>query len=280
MTAMGEPTADRRSPAASARAGVTQPDARPLVSAEDITLSAGGRTILDRVSLAIAPGEIVTLLGPNGSGKTTLLKVLLGLVRPDSGRVVRREGITVGYVPQRFPLDGLVPMSVARLVTLTYRPPPSRLEAVLEETGIAHLRHADVTTLSGGEFQRAVIARALIRQPDLLVLDEPLQGVDFSSEAHLYRLIGGIRRSHGCGIILVSHDLHVVMAESDRVICLNRHVCCEGVPAAVEAHPEFVRLFGPGAARALAVYRHDHDHVHEAIPGEETTDQRHDDHAH
>jgi zinc transport system ATP-binding protein len=169
----------------------------------------------------------------------------------------------VGYVPQRFPLTANVPLSVARLLSLTMKPDAAAITEALEETGIADLRDAAVTSLSGGELQRALLARALLRKPEVLVLDEPVQAVDFIGEARLYELIGSIRRKHGCGILMVSHDLHMVMAESDHVVCLNGHVCCEGGPEKVQQDPEFAKLFGPSAARVIAAYTHHHDHDHE-----------------
>jgi zinc transport system ATP-binding protein len=238
-------------------------DAVPLVSADNVSLVLGGQLVLDSVSLTVAPGEIVTLIGPNGAGKSSLARVLLGLVGPTRGRVTRQAGLSVGYVPQRFAVPETIPLTVRRLLTLTRKVGEGEMARVLQETGIAHLASTPVTALSGGEQQRALIARALLRDPDFLVLDEPVQGVDFIGEAQLYALVSDIRARRGCGILMVSHDLHVVMAESDRVVCLNGHVCCEGGPETVKGHPEFAKLFGPEAARALAVYSHEHDHVHD-----------------
>lgn len=235
----------------------------PLISASAIDLRIGGRRILERVDLSVRAGEIVTLIGPNGAGKSSLVRVLLGLIRPDRGAVHRRPGLSIGYLPQKLPLDPILPMRVLRLMTLTCRRPRSEVAAALDETGVAHLIDAQAQTLSGGELQRVLLARALLRNPDLLVLDEPVQGVDFGGQAELYRLIGEIRERHGCGILMVSHDLHLVMAAADRVLCLNRHLCCAGAPETVARHPEYLRLFGPRAAAAFAVYAHGHDHVHE-----------------
>lgn len=245
-------------------------DPAPLVSARNVTVAFGSRKVLQEVTVAVRPGEIVTVIGPNGAGKSTLAKVLLGLVVPDGGIIERAPGLRVGYVPQRFPLEHLVPLSVERLVTLTSRASEAEVDAALEETGILHLKGAEATSLSGGEFQRALIARALLRRPDFLVLDEAVQGVDFIGETRLYRLIAEIRRKRGCGILMISHDLHVVMAESNRVVCLNGHICCEGMPETIRADPEFTRLFGPEAARSLAIYTHEHDHVHDGC-GEKHT---------
>ncbi len=235
----------------------------PLIRAAGIELSIGGRRILDRVDLTVGRGEIVTLIGPNGAGKSSLVRVLLGLIRPDKGIVVRQPGLSVGYLPQKLALDPVLPMRVARLMTLTSRRTRQQVEAALAETGVPHLIDAQAQTLSGGELQRVLLARALLRDPDLLVLDEPVQGVDFTGQAELYALIGEIRERHGCGILMVSHDLHLVMAATDHVFCLNRHLCCAGTPHAVARDPEYLRLFGPRAAQSFAVYEHGHDHAHD-----------------
>lgn len=235
-----------------------------FLSARDATLVIDGRTILDRVNLDVRPGEIVTVIGPNGAGKSTLVRCMLGLQPLTSGQIVRRKGLRIGYVPQRFPLTPNVPLDVRRLLTLTLKPSESEIDQALDETGIAHLKRATVTRLSGGELQRALLARALLRKPELLVLDEPVQAVDYMGEARLYELISNIRRRHGCGVLMVSHDLHMVMAESDHVVCLNGHVCCEGGPGSVQRDPEFAKLFGPAAARMIAAYIHHHDHDHES----------------
>jgi len=233
-----------------------------LVAAEGVSLSLGGKLVLEDVSLAVHAGEIVTLIGPNGAGKTTLARVLLGLVTPEKGRVIRRAGLIVGYVPQRFPVERIMPLSVRRFMSLNTRVSDARASECLAETGAASLAAAQMTDLSGGEFQRVLLARALARDPDLLVLDEPARAVDFAGAAQLYELIAAIRARRRCGVLLISHDLHVVLGASDRVICLNRHICCEGVPRAVAAHPEYVRLFGPEAAASLGIYGHHHDHTH------------------
>jgi zinc transport system ATP-binding protein len=234
-----------------------------LLSARGITLARSGRSILDSVDLDIAPGEIVTLIGPNGAGKTTLVRVLLGLETPDRGEIHRRPGLTFGYAPQRFDRDPAIPMTVSRFLTLGAAATAETIARVLAEVGASRVAGQQLSRLSGGELQRVVLARALIRNPHLLVLDEPVRGVDYVGEAELYALIGRIRKERGLGVLLVSHDLHVVMAQSDLVVCLNRHVCCHGVPASVAQHPEYVRLFGSDVARSLAVYHHHHDHAHD-----------------
>jgi zinc transport system ATP-binding protein len=240
-----------------------QPQSAPLLAAREVRFERRGRVILEEVDIGISRSEIVTLIGPNGAGKTTLLRLLLGLETPDAGRVERAPGMRLGYLPQRFAADPAIPLTVTRFLTLTRPIAPARIEAGLEEVGAAHLAGAQIAELSGGEFQRVALARALIGDPDLLMLDEPVQNVDYAGEAALYALISAIRERRGCGILLVSHDLHVVLGASDRVICLNRHICCSGVSESVARHPEYLRLFGPEAARVYGVYAHAHDHVHD-----------------
>ncbi len=247
----------------SAEAAVANPGLDPpLASCEAVDVRLGGRSVLEQVSLAVHPGEIVTLIGPNGSGKTTLVRVLLGLQTPQGGELQRRPGLKIGYVPQRLAVDPVLPLTVRRFLQLGGRRDEEALCAVVEEVGGQTLLDRQVQALSGGELQRISLARALLREPDLLVLDEPLQGVDFSGQLALFGLIDRVRRDRGCGVIMVSHDLHLVMAGTDRVLCLNRHVCCSGQPEAVSRHPEYLALFGPRAAESLAVYTHDHDHDH------------------
>jgi len=234
----------------------------PLIEAQGLGVTRGGRWLVRGVDLAIRPGEIVTLIGPNGSGKSTTVKALLGIWEAGAGEVVRRPDLTIGYVPQRLSIDWTMPLTVRRLMSLTGRHGAAEIEAALEEVGIAQLAEAPVQQLSGGEFQRALLARAIIRRPALLVLDEPVQGVDFAGEIALYELIHDIRERLGCGILMISHDLHIVMGQTDTVVCLNGHVCCSGTPQAVTESPEYRALFGAQAASALAIYRHHHDHVH------------------
>ncbi|HEY7549895.1 MAG TPA: metal ABC transporter ATP-binding protein [Hyphomicrobiaceae bacterium] len=246
------------------RRAAAKPEPAALISARGLTLARAGRPILTGVDIEIAPGEIVTVIGPNGAGKTMLVRALLGLERLDHGEVLRREPLVIGYAPQRFDIDRAIPLTVARFIALgRAAASPPEIERVLADVGAGALIGRQLAELSGGELQRVVLARALIRAPDLLVLDEPARAVDYAGGAELYTLIGRLRTERGFGVLLVSHDLHVVMAQSDRVICLNRHVCCSGVPHSVAQHPEYARLFGSQAAQAFGVYRHQHDHSHD-----------------
>ncbi|MBT5495645.1 MAG: ATP-binding cassette domain-containing protein [Alphaproteobacteria bacterium] len=234
-----------------------------LIEASGVSLSLDDRQILDRVDIGIGRREIVTLIGPNGAGKTMLIRMLLGLRRPDTGDIRRIDGLTIGYLPQRISVDPTLPLTVERMLGLTNSVDREAGRAELKEVGAEHLADAMMHDLSGGELQRVMLARAMLRNPDLLVLDEPVQGVDFSGELDLYELIARIRDRRGCGILLVSHDLHLVMASTDRVVCLNHHICCAGHPEAVKRDPEYLALFGRRAAESLAVYAHVHDHDHD-----------------
>ncbi len=233
-----------------------------LVRVSRLSLRIGETSILENVDLEISANEILTLIGPNGAGKTTLVRVLLGLVAPDAGEVRRREGLAIGYVPQHFAVDRSLPLTVRRLLGLTHKPSREQMEKCLEEVGAGRLLDSPVQSLSGGERQRVLLARALLRDPELLILDEPIQNVDVMGQAELYRLIMQIKNERGCGILMVSHDLHVVMAFTDWVLCLNGHVCCSGRPESVSNDPAYLALFGRQAAANLAVYRHRHDHAH------------------
>jgi len=233
-----------------------------LIAAQAISVVVNGRKVLRDVSLEVRRGEIVSLIGPNGSGKSTLVRALLGLLPIAGGTISRRANLRIGYVPQRFEPDPVLPLTVGRFLRMAGGVGRARLEQVLDEVGASGLAKRQLVELSGGELRRVLIARALLREPDLLVLDEPAQQVDITGQLELFHLIGQIRDEHGCGVLIVSHDLHVVMAATERVICLNGHVCCSGAPEAVSRHPEYVALFGTRAAREIAVYMHAHDHAH------------------
>ncbi|MBW6424694.1 metal ABC transporter ATP-binding protein [Rhizobium sp. XQZ8] len=231
-----------------------------LVTLKAAGIRRDGRWLVRGVDFSIARGEVVTLIGPNGAGKSTTAKMAIGVLKADEGSVTRAAGLRVGYVPQKLAIDWTMPLSVRRLMRLTGPLTDTELMAALTATGIPHLIDSEVRHLSGGEFQRALLARAIARKPDLMVLDEPVQGVDFAGESALYELIRTIRNSTGCGILMISHDLHMVMAGTDTVICLNGHICCRGTPETVSQSPDYLKLFGN--TRSLAVYSHNHDHTH------------------
>ena len=220
-------------------------------------------------------GEIVTLIGLNGAGKSTLVRVALGLQKPDSGTVWRKTKLKIGFSPQHFHPDPSLPLSVRRFLQQHNHASSKDLENGLAEVEAGEILDRQLVELSGGELHRVLLARALLKKPDLLVLDEPLAGVDVSGQTDLYQLIATVRERYTCGVLLVSHDLHLVMAATDRVICLNQHVCCTGRPESVTQHPEFISLFGEKVSKVLAVYPHHHDHSHDAHGGIVDGDHHH-----
>ena len=234
-----------------------------LVTIEGLNVQYGEETVLAHVDLTVEPGEIVTIVGPNGSGKTTLLRAILGASKPTAGRVRKRKGLKIGYVPQKLSLDSTLPITARRFLDIPSRVANSEAAEALSQTGASALADKQLSDLSGGQLQRVLLARALLGTPDLLMLDEATQGLDQPGSADFYRLIEDVRQSLGCAILMVSHELHVVMAASDRVICLNGHVCCHGTPEHVASAPEYRALFGSGTKGALALYRHEHDHAHD-----------------
>ncbi len=233
-----------------------------LVELDRAGVRRGTSWLVRGVDLSVSPGEIVTLIGPNGSGKSTTAKMTLGILKPTEGSSRRKTGLSVGYVPQKLAIDWTLPLSVRRFMRLTNALSDAECSTALEQTGASRLIGLEMRTLSGGELQRVMLARAIARRPDLLVLDEPVQGVDYAGEIAIYNLISEIRNTLGCGILMISHDLHVVMAAADQVICLNGHVCCRGTPSDVSKDDNYQALFGARAGAGLAVYEHHHDHVH------------------
>ena len=233
-----------------------------LLVAKGLNVTLGGRNVLHHVDLTVEPGEIVTIVGPNGSGKSTLLRTIIGAVTPQSGQLTRAPGLSIGYVPQSLQIDATLPMTARRFLDLPRSIKTSVARDALARVGGEELANRPLADLSGGQTQRVLLARALIGSPQLLLLDEPTQGLDQRGSAEFYRLIEDLRSDLGCAILMVSHELHVVMAASDRVICLNGHVCCHGTPEHVASAPEYRALFGSGTKGALALYRHEHDHAH------------------
>jgi len=236
---------------------------KTLLEARDVDVRIGALRVLDRVNFRLEAGEIVTIVGPNGSGKSTFLRTLIGAHQPTSGTVTRADGLRIGYIPQKLQIDSTLPITVARFLNLPSRVEATKVRDALAQAGVGDLAQRPMVGLSGGQFQRVLLARALLASPDVLVLDEATQGLDQTGSASFYRQIEEVRQTLGCAVLMVSHELHVVMAASDRVICLNGHVCCEGAPEHVASAPEYRALFGTGTQGALALYRHDHDHAYD-----------------
>lgn len=233
-----------------------------LIGTENLNVHHGSRRVLHGVNLSIQPGEIVTLVGPNGSGKSTLLRAMIGALEPSAGRIIRAPNLRIGYVPQALAVDPHLPLTVRRFLSLPRPITNERAALALARAGLPMVGDRQLGDLSGGQRQRILLARALLNDPQLLVLDEPTQGLDQPGSAAFYQQIETIRADTGCAVLMVSHELHVVMAASDRVICLNGHVCCEGHPEHVASAPEYRALFGTGTGGALALYRHEHSHHH------------------
>jgi zinc transport system ATP-binding protein len=241
--------------------------AEVLLRARDVSYSAGGRKILDNVSFELGPRQITTIIGPNGAGKSTLANVVTGLVTNFEGEIERRPQLRIGYLPQKVYVNTLMPLTVERLLQLTHRPGADEIDHALAQTEVSYLKQRQVRSLSEGELKRVLLARTTLGNPDLIVLDEPTSGVDVTGEIKMYQLIGELRTQLSCAVLLVSHDLHLVMSQTDQVLCLNQHLCCSGLP-------EYLALFGKSAAESIAIYTHHHDHVHD-VSGEHA-DHHHD----
>ncbi|MDG4811813.1 ATP-binding cassette domain-containing protein [Hydrogenovibrio sp. 3SP14C1] len=241
----------------------------PLITAKNINHAYGDKTVLNDISLTLHPNEIVTLIGPNGAGKSTLLKILLNLIQPSSGQVHRKAGLRIGFMPQKIQVDASMPLSVQRFLELGLARrsqnlfnkkanDTTELYEIINDLKLNDLLNHPIQQVSGGEMQRILLARALLRQPELLILDEPVQGVDLQGQTELYHYISEIRQKYGCGVLMVSHDLHIVMKSTNKVLCLNQHVCCSGLPQAVSGNPAFQEIFGQGFEE-VALYEHHHD---------------------
>ena len=233
----------------------------PLMTLDSVNKAFSGQHVLQNISLQLNHGEITTLIGPNGAGKSTLVRIVLGLLKPDSGSVLSDANLKIGYMPQKLHIDPTLPISTCRFLQLA-NASHQACHAALESVGIAHLAATPIQKLSGGEMQRALLARAILRKPNLLVLDEPVQGVDVNGQNALYKMIGDLSKSLNCAVLMVSHDLHIVMSATDQVVCLNHHICCQGRPEQVTKDPAYLTIFGQ-----TALYAHHHDHQH-SVHGE------------
>ena len=238
-----------------------------LLRASNLSYAVGKRVILDSISFELKRAQITTVIGPNGAGKTTLTNIVSGLINNFEGEIERAPELRIGYLPQKVYVNTLMPLSVLRLLRLTQNSSDQEIEHALAQTGVGYLKQRQVRSLSEGELKRVLLARTTLGQPDLIVLDEPTAGVDVSGEIRMYELIGELRTELQCGVLLVSHDLHLVMSKTDQVLCLNQHLCCSGQPESVSQHPEYLALFGQQAADSIAIYAHHHDHEHDVDGG-------------
>lgn len=234
-----------------------------LISLQNVCVHIGAKVALHDVNLTLNKGEIVTIVGPNGSGKSTLLRTIVGAIKPTGGQIRHKAKLRIGYVPQKLHIDPTLPLTVRRFLSLPRRVTDAVAAKALSDAGADDLSKRQMTDLSGGQFQRVLLARALLNNPHILILDEATQGLDQPGSADFYAQIAQVRQNFGCAVLMVSHELHVVMAASDRVICLNGHICCEGAPETVASAPEYRALFGSGTHGALALYRHEHSHTHD-----------------
>lgn len=234
-----------------------------IVRLERVNVAFNDRQIVQDVSFNLHTDCITTLIGPNGAGKTTLVKTVLGLIKVDSGKVWRKPGLVIGYVPQKLHIDSTFPLTVRRFLKISRDTSDAAIDNAVQSVQVGYLLDSSIHGLSGGEMQRVLIARALLRDPQLLVLDEPVQGVDINGQIELYQLISDIRKARKCSVLMISHDLHLVMSATDHVICMNHHICCSGHPEKITSDPSYIDLFGAASAKTMAMYAHHHNHDHD-----------------
>lgn len=234
-----------------------------LIHVDQVSLNHHGKTVLDDVSFKLKAGEFITLIGPNGAGKSSLIKILLGLIKPDSGRITRSSNICLGYTPQKFTSNEFIPISVLGFLQLNQKVESDFLHHTAQLTGVEFLLNNELKNLSGGEMQRVLLTRALLAKPNILILDEPAQNLDVNGQMHLYQLIRDIHQNQGCAVLMVSHDLHRVMKESTQVLCLYHHICCMGQPETILKDSQFNDLFADQMDELMATYEHHHNHCHE-----------------
>ncbi|OTQ77855.1 zinc ABC transporter ATP-binding protein ZnuC [Gilliamella apis] len=245
-----------------------------LMSLDNVSIEINNQKILYDISLTVNLNQIITILGPNGAGKSTLVKIILGLIQPTTGTIKRASDLTIGYVPQSINLNPTLPITVKRFMQLNKQLSQIDIHKTLSLVKAEYLINRSMHQLSGGELQRVLLAQALAKRPKLLILDEPTQGVDVNGQVLLYDLIINAKNEFNCGVLMVSHDLHLVMAKTDEVICLNHHICCSGTPASVSNDPEFISLFGQHGASQIALYKHHHNHDHDFCQHQHQHDQK------
>lgn len=234
-----------------------------LIHAKNLSVIHDGKAILDRVNLTISERDFITIVGPNGSGKSMFLKCLIGVKKASSGSVEKQKDIQIAYAPQDFVAENTFPINVKKFLSINNKLSTEEINSVATETNISDLLNRQVHSLSGGERQRVLLGRALAKKPNLLILDEPAQNLDINGQHAFYALIEKIYQSSNISILMVSHELHLVMACSNKVVCLYHHICCSGTPLSVVRDPEFVKIFGTEMANRMAIYHHDHDHTHD-----------------
>ena len=234
-----------------------------LITLNNISLSHNGKNVLDDVSFKLHEGEFITLIGPNGAGKSSLIKVLLGVIKQDSGDITYTDNIRLGYTPQTFSANPFIPISVKDFLTLNQKLDSEFMLKTFELTGIKDLLKSPLKNLSGGELQKVLLTRALLNKPNVLILDEPAQNLDVDGQMQLYKLIQDIHQQKNCAVLMESHDLHRVMKESTQVLCLYHHICCEGLPESILKDEKFNDLFADQINDLMATYEHHHNHHHE-----------------
>lgn len=235
----------------------------PIAYLKSISLSLNNQQILKNINLELKKGEITTLIGPNGGGKTSIARILIGILKASSGEVFISKNAKIGYMPQKLEIEKTIPLRVIDFLNLSATAEAmARLEAMAKKLLIENILEKSIHKISGGELQKALLVKTLINNPDILVLDEPTQYMDIAAQAEFYQVIEEIREQKNCAILIISHDLHIVMQKTNQVVCINRHICCEGSPESINNHPEYLSLFGKDRIDNITIYSHHHDHKH------------------
>ena len=227
-----------------------------LISATNVSVLKNQKSILKNIDIKINKNDFITIIGPNGAGKTMLLKCLMGFYKPNFGEIQKKDKLKIGYMPQSINIINTMPMMVKNFITVRKKYDDISFKQVISEVDISQLVNKQLSVLSGGEMQRVLLARSLLNNPDLLVLDEPAQNLDISGQLSFYKLIQEIYFKRNISILMVSHDLHLVMVSTKKVLCLSNHICCSGKPQQVAKDPEFISMFGKDMANMMAVYQH------------------------